>query len=186
MKKIFILPALILLLGFSSCSHDRNNPGYAYFPDMSQSVAYEAYAENAVYKDGKSMQMPVEGTIPREMIPYQYEKGLEGQQKAGEELVSPLEVSSDVLLEGQKQYDVFCVICHGTEGKGDGYLFTSKLFPAQPTDLTADIIQNMPDGEIYHIITHGSLSGLMGSHGSQIKPEDRWNIIVYLKNSFSQ
>jgi len=60
----------------------------------------------------------------------------------------------------------------------------SKLFTAKPTDLTSAYIQDKPDGEIYHIITLGSLSGLMGAHGGQIKPADRWKIVTYVKNKF--
>ncbi len=77
------------------------------------------------------------------------------------------------------------MICHGKQGKGDGTLFTSGKFTAQPTNLSEDRIMNMPDGEIYHIITKGSVSGLMGAHASQIKPENRWKIVKYIRNNFS-
>jgi len=43
-------------------------------------------------------------------------------------------------------------------------------------------VQNKPDGEIYHVITMGSLSGLMGPHGSQIRPDKRWMIINYVRS----
>ena len=63
----------------------------------------------------------------------------------------------------------------------DGYLYTSGLFPAKPTSLVEDYVQGKPDGEIYYVITHGSISGLMGPHGSQVLPEDRWSIIHYVR-----
>ena len=66
--------------------------------------------------------------------------------------------------------------------KGDGHLYTSKLFPAKPTSLVEAYVQNKPDGEIYYVITAGSISGLMGPHGSQIQPDDRWKIINYLRS----
>lgn len=71
--------------------------------------------------------------------------------------------------------------CHGERGDGKGYLFTSKRFSAQPTSLIGDLVKNKPDGEIYHVITLGTLSGLMGAHGSQISPEDRWKIVHYVR-----
>jgi len=38
----------------------------------------------------------------------------------------------------------------------------------------------VPDGEIYHVITSGY--GVMGAHGSQIIPDDRWKIVLYVKD----
>ncbi len=76
----------------------------------------------------------------------------------------------------------FCISCHGELGAGDGHLYTSGLFAAKPTSLIEDYVQNKPDGEIYHVITMGSLSGLMGAHGSQIRPAKRWMIINYVRS----
>ena len=76
----------------------------------------------------------------------------------------------------------FCINCHGVLGDGKGFLYTSKRFPAQPTSLIGDLVKNKPDGELFHVITIGSLSGLMGAHGSQIAPENRWKIIHYVNH----
>ncbi len=60
-------------------------------------------------------------------------------------------------------------------------LFTSGLFPAKPTSLVEPYVQSKPDGEIFYVITYGSISGLMGPHGAQIQPDDRWSIISYVR-----
>jgi mono/diheme cytochrome c family protein len=180
--RFFVL--MIMAFAFVSCTHDRNDPGRAYFPDMAYSQAYEAYSVNPVFKDGKTMQVPVEGTVPREMIPYPYKRGYDDQMKAAETLMNPLQANNENLGKGKEEYDIFCAVCHGFEGKGDGHLYTAKLFTAKPTDLTTSYIQDKPDGEIYHIMTVGSLSGLMGAHGSQISQENRWKIVTYVKNNF--
>ena len=174
----------VLVLLFVSCKHGNNDTGYAYMPDMAYSQAGETNTENSVFANGITNQMPVKGTIPREMIPYQYEKTYADQMKAAEELINPYEPAKTNLEKGKEQYNIYCASCHGFEGKGDGHLYTSKLFSAKPTALNENYVQSKPDGEIYHIITMGSLSGLMGPHGSQIKPENRWKIILYLKNGF--
>ena len=174
----------VLVLLFFSCKHGNNDPGYSYMPDMAYSHAGETNTENSVFANGMNNQLPVEGTIPREMIPYQYEKTYDAQLKAGEELINPFEPVKSNLEIGKKQYTIYCASCHGFEGKGDGHLYTSKLFTAKPTALNENYVQSKPDGEIYHIITMGSLSGLMGPHGSQIKPENRWKIILYLRSGF--
>lgn len=180
MKNYILFGFAIFLI--ASCTHENNDPGYAYMPDMAYSNAYEAYSENPVFANGQSMQLPVEGTVPREMIPYPYEPGYDGQILAGQELVNPMEPDQVTLAQGKEKYGIYCMVCHGEQGKGDGHLYTSKLFTAKPSDLTAPNIQDKPDGEIFHIITRGSLSRLMGPHGGQIKPEDRWKIVTYVKN----
>jgi mono/diheme cytochrome c family protein len=186
-KNTVLLIALVVLISVlgNACKRDRNHPGYAYFPDMAYSEGYETYSENPVFRDGKTMQGPVEGTVPREMIPYQYSRSFEDQLLAGQELINPKLMNETSLKNGKFQYDIFCSSCHGDRGKGNGHLYTSKLFPAKPTSLVEDYVQNKPDGEIYHVITLGSISGLMGAHGSQISSDDRWDIINYVKNNCS-
>ncbi len=56
------------------------------------------------------------------------------------------------------------------------------MFPIQLVSLIDEKTINRPDGEIYHVITVGGAA--MGSHASQIKPDDRWKIILYIRNGF--
>lgn len=178
-----VIPVAALTLLLMSCNHDRNQPGYAYMPDMYYSEAYEAFTKNPLFKDSLTMQAPVKGTIARgHYPPYPYKaKSADDQKLAGLELVNPVPSSPEVLAKGKEQYEIFCMNCHGERGDGKGYLFTSKRFTAQPTSLTGDLVKAKPDGEIYHVITLGTLSGLMGAHASQISPEDRWKIVHYVR-----
>jgi len=181
LQGIFLLILFTVTIG---CKRDNNYPGHAYFNDMAYSQAFETYSSSPIFSDSIVMMLPVEGTVPRGEIPYQYTKTFDDQQKAGAELINPAELNKENLQRGKVQYDIFCAMCHGERGNGDGHLYTNKLFPVQPTSLTGDYVQNKPDGEIYHVITLGSLSGLMGAHGSLIKPGDRWKIVSYLRNEF--
>ena len=170
------------LFSLTSCNHDRNHPGWAYMPDMYYSEATDAYSENAVFRDSVANQLPVTGTIARGHMPYPYrQKNYPDQILAGKELMNPIPVNEETLNRGKKQYEIYCESCHGVAGDGNGHLYTSKLYPMKPTTLIEKYVQSKPDGEIYHVITMGSLSGLMGAHGSQIKPEDRWKIINYVR-----
>ena len=70
----------------------------------------------------------------------------------------------------------FCKHCHGTTGKGDGLVAKpanddSPRFNGVPNYKSA-AIKDKPAGHIYHVITYGK--GLMGSHASQLSPEERW------------
>jgi mono/diheme cytochrome c family protein len=175
------------LFNTTSCNHDRNHPGHAYMPDMYYSEASEAYSTNTVFRDSMSNQLPVPGTIARGHTPYPYkQKSYPDQILAGKELKNPIEVNKETLARGKEQYRIFCSSCHGDLGDGNGHLYTSKLFPMKPTSLIEDYVQSKADGEIFHIITLGSLSGLMGAHGSQIKKDDRWKIINYIRTELVQ
>jgi mono/diheme cytochrome c family protein len=178
-----VIPLAAIMLLMMSCNHDRNQPGYAYMPDMYYSEPYDAYTSNPLFRDSLTMQSPVKGTIARGHEPaYPFKpKSFDDQKRAGVELVNPVPVNAETLAEGKEQYSIFCIDCHGERGDGKGYLFTSKRFTAQPASLIGDLVKNKPDGELYHVITVGSLSGLMGAHGSQIPPENRWKIINYVR-----
>jgi len=41
-------------------------------------------------------------------------------------------------------------------------------------------VNKLKDGEIFHTITLGF--GSMGAHGAQIRPEDRWKIVLYIRS----
>ncbi|MCX6272869.1 MAG: cytochrome c [Bacteroidetes bacterium] len=165
---------------FNSCDRTRNDKGYEYFPDMVHSMAYETYSPNPNYKDGKTQQPPVAGTINREIVPYPYSNTEEGRARAGQELSNPFTPTAGNLVAGKEKYTIFCGNCHGEKGDGNGYLFTSKRFPIKPANYLSDRVMNLPAGEIYHVITNGY--NTMGAHAAQIVPEDRWKIILYLQH----
>lgn len=171
---------LLLALSFSSCDYTRNNPGWQYFDDMVTSEAYETYTANPNFKDGKTMQGTVEGTVPRDMIPYPYTKSDQDRKIAGETLENPFLATPENVERGKHLFNTYCINCHGPKGDGQGNLFTSKKYPYPPANLLSDKIRNNPDGEIYHVISVGW--GIMGEHGSMIRPDDRWKIALYIKN----
>lgn len=188
MKITKFLILLLIPLFFASCNKDKNNPGYAYMGefDMYYSKPYKAYSPNPIFADGITNQLPPEGSVARGKMPFPYKANTiaeraVNQMLAGQQMTNPIAVSDMVLAEGKEDFRIFCSNCHGIEGKGDGYLYTSKLFPAKPTSLIESYVQNKADGEIYFVITKGSISGLMGPHGSMIPSENRWNIVHYLR-----
>jgi len=179
-KKRYISILALLLIGVMiSCDKDNNHPGYSYFPDMQDSRAYETYSSNPNFADGKTLRLPVEGTIPREMIPYDFEKTPENRIWAGQNIVNMTEMSMEDVERGKELFGIFCINCHGEKGDGQGFLYTSGKYPYAPKSLVTDILKTTPRGEFFHVITIGF--GVMGAHGAQIKPDDRWKIIEYIK-----
>jgi len=179
--RIAILAVTIVAgMSLASCDRTRNDKGYEYFPDMAYSLAYETYAPNTNFPDGKTEQMPLKGTVSREMIPYQYPASEAGRKQAGLELANPMKDSLMDLAAGKDLYTVFCIGCHGDAGDGKGHLYKSGKFAVPPASLLSAKTMAVPAGEIYHVITVGY--NVMGAHGPQIRPNDRWQIVNYVQN----
>ena len=170
---------VLMLVSVSSCDKDRNKPGYSYFPDMEQSQAFETYTSNPNWENGRTNQLPVEGTVPREMIPFDFEKTEVNRTWAGQELENPFANDASVLEDGKRLYDIYCMHCHGDMGDGKGHLYTSQKYLYLPADLNSEKIRTNPDGEIFQVITVGY--GVMGAHGAQILPDERWKIVSYIR-----
>ncbi len=81
-----------------------------------------------------------------------------------------------VLNRGKSVFNTYCIVCHGPNGLGDGYIVPK--YP-RPPSLQSDRIRNYPDGSIYHVISMGQNN--MPSYASQISPGDRWATIYYVR-----
>lgn len=175
-----ILPGIICIAGFlTACDRTNNDPGYDYFPDMFYSKAYESYSESPDFADGKTMREPVEGTVPQGIIPYTYQKTDADRILAGKELINPLSPDSANLSRGAGAYKIFCISCHGSQADGNGLLYATGLYAFKPASLINEKMRGAPDGEIYHVISAGQ--GVMQEHGSIIRPDDRWKIVLYIR-----
>jgi len=164
--------ALLVLATIVSCS-DKRERQYQYMPDMYVAVPYEEDAEKGATGVSSNLK-PVNGSIARGNVPYEYADTNADYEKAKSELSSPL-VQDEVSLEkGKKMYTIYCVSCHGKKGDGNGYLSQAEKFIGIPSYKDRDITE----GSIYHVIMHGK--NLMGSHASQITHDERWQIVQYV------
>jgi mono/diheme cytochrome c family protein len=175
-RAVFLLLFAVI---FINCDRNRNTTGWDYFPDMFYSTAYETFTKNPNFSDGMTMRVPVPGTVPRDITPFNYTIDPESRILAGKELINPESPTAEALLRGKTVYSTFCAGCHGDKGAGDGPLFAGGLYPLKPRNLTDIPADNLKDGEIFHSITLGF--GSMGAHGSQIRSEDRWKVVLYIR-----
>ena len=172
MKKInyiFILFSFLLVSCF-----DSSNPNYQFFPNMYESVGYDTYAESNAFANGIEAQEPVQGTISRGWEPYEYEDTNEGYELAKVNLKSPVEKSDENLKTGKELYEIYCSVCHGSKGDGQGILMKREKFLGIPSYADRDITE----GSIYHVLMYGR--NLMGSHASLVNQEERWQISQYV------
>ena len=164
---------LATLLG---CRASQEQTAWVLFPDMFRSVSYKAYDPNPILPRGQTQQLPPVGTAPMEQPPFAYEPGPEEAKRAGRELRNPLAATTANMQRGRKVYETICIVCHGPQGQGDGPII--GRFP-NPPSLQADRARALPDGQVFHIVTRGQ--GIMPSHGAQVLPDDRWRVILYLR-----
>ncbi len=175
---LFILSSLLLVSCF-----DASKPNYQYFPNMYESVGYETYAESNAFANGIEAQLPADGSVARGWVPYDYPNTNKGYEDAKANLVSPL-VQSDVhRAEGKELYGVYCAVCHGSKGDGQGILMTREKFLGIPSYADRDITE----GSIYHVLMYGK--NAMGSHAGQVNATERWQIaqhVMYLRNELTK
>ena len=163
----------VLIMSITSC-FDPSKPNYQYFPNMYESVGYKTYQESDAFPNGIQAQLPVEGSVPRGWQPYEYEDSNEGYESAKLNLKSPLVNNEENLKNGKKMYDIYCSVCHGSKGDGQGILMEREKFLGIPSYADRDITE----GSIYHVLMHGI--NLMGSHAGQVDDEERWQIAQYV------
>ena len=126
-----------------------------------------------IFKDGRSMQRPVDGTVARGFMPYEYTGMPDSLVKL---LSNPIPMSEGSIERGKKQYNTYCSPCHGNFGAGDSRL--KGQFPNPPT-LHSKKARDWSDGNIYNVITNGQ--NVMPSYAKQISRDDRWAIVNYIR-----
>lgn len=159
---VLVIAAALLL---SSCG--RN---------MQDQPRLDALQASPFFADGSGARLPLEGTVSREtgaIDPVFFT----GMGPSGP--VSELPVALDLALleRGHQRYDIYCAVCHGYTGMGDG---TAVLrgFPAPPS-LHAPHLLGANVGYFFYVMTNGI--GRMYPYASRIPAEDRWAIAAYLR-----
>ncbi len=175
MKNIVnIAVTILIMLSVTSC-FDKKKPNYRYMPNMYTSVAVETYSEYEILPNGQAALTPVKGTISRGWMPYEYENTQEGKTLATKELKIPLAVNEENLAKGKELFNIYCAICHGNKGDGQGTLVKREKFLGIPS--LADKGRNITEGDIYHVMMYGLNS--MGSYASQTNEKERWQITMH-------
>ncbi len=173
--------AVVASVVTTSCN-DKENTGWEYAPNMYEHIAYDPDQKNVNFKDGKTAQVPPAGTTPIGFTRFDFPNGMDGYTAASTGIVNPLAADAKNLADGKKLYITFCSPCHGANGAGDGEV-TKHGFPPPPSYATGNssrggTMKELTDGKIYHTIVYGV--GAMGSYASQLAPEERWKVVMYV------
>jgi len=100
-----------------------------------------------------------------------------------------LPAAKDLLQRGRERYTIYCAVCHGQGGYGDGpvALRAAEIQSASgdaagwvaPKNYHTDDMRQQPAGKIYNTITNGVRT--MPAYAKQISVLDRWAIVAYVK-----
>ena len=170
--------------------------------DMQDQPRYKALKKSDFFNDKRASRDLPEGTVPRGFLredkAYYTGKTEAGQtatpnpaatpltDASGNTLVTdfsglvsefPVPVTKELIDRGEQRYRIFCIVCHGPVGNGDG-MIVRRGFSKPPT-YNDDRLRNAPVGHFFNVITNGQ--GKMNSYASQIPVADRWAIVAYIR-----
>ena len=144
--------------------------------DMHNQARHEFHEESDFFADGMASRPPVEGTVAQ------------GQPlrdnplvawRAGDKFADtyPFPIDRAALERGRERYNIYCSMCHGDSGAGDGKIVRRGF--AKPPSFHDERLRAAAPGYYVEVITHGY--GAMYSYNDRVAPEDRWKIAAYVK-----
>ena len=92
------------------------------------------------------------------------------------DLPNPVPNTSESLATGEQMYGIYCAVCHGATGQGDGQI--AEHFTRMP-NLALPYVQDYTDGWIYAIIREGGRSMPPFAHSMSVA--ERWSLVHYVK-----
>jgi mono/diheme cytochrome c family protein len=173
-NKIVVL--LVFAGIFSSCQNNGSR-NYQYMPNMYEPVGYETYGEADFLPNQSEALLPPANTINRDWLPYEFENSPEGKELARLN-ESPLDsvVNEENLANGKELFDIYCAICHGANGNGQGTLVKREKILGVPS--YDDAVRNITVGTTFHTLEYGLNS--MGSYASQMNTKEMWQVSEYV------
>ena len=89
----------------------------------------------------------------------------------------PFPITEEIVRRGQERYQIFCAMCHGPTGYGDGMIVRRGF--RRPPSYHTDQLRQAPVGHYFDVITKGW--GSMPAYAAQIPVPDRWAITAYIR-----
>jgi len=161
-----------------------------------------AYRESSFYKDGTGSRPLVEGTVPRGYLRedrafYLGKKATAQSTTSAPQTLTtaaannqaglypddvdtiPMQITKEDLDRGQERYNIYCSVCHGMTGYGDGMVARRGFNKPSPANYHQDRLRQAPAGHFFDVMTNGW--GAMPSYAQQVPVEDRWRIVAYIR-----
>jgi mono/diheme cytochrome c family protein len=167
--------------------------------DMQDQPRYKAYKKSDFFADKRASRDPVEGTVARGQLhdnkafytgkidnPNPNAPVATATDASGNTVQAsfpndieefPVPVTKQLIDRGQERFNIYCIVCHGPLGNGDG-MVVRRGFPKPPT-YHDDRLRNAPVGHFFDVMTNGW--GKMNPYAYQVQPADRWAIVAYIR-----
>tara|TARA_Y100000590_G_C15628562_1_gene980291 strand:- start:521 stop:1084 length:564 start_codon:yes stop_codon:yes gene_type:complete len=173
---------LILFSLFIGCQGmPSKKPPIHLNPNMDNQERFNPQESNSFFDNNMSMRTPPEGTIPRGYLDdnttLYYGKNNKGDFV--DKVSDVINVDELFIRRGQDRYNIYCSVCHGYTGDGNGLVAQNDEYPLIPTSIHSETLDDKTDGYFFDIITNGVRN--MPGYSHQINIEDRWAIVAYLK-----
>ena len=207
MLKYFFLSyafvAAIVVAAFGMRGSKSELPPIELFPDMDHQAKVKYQVKNDFFADGLGGRLPVKNTVPMGFdVPalpasvsgakpsnFGFTNGVDYYNTGkigdfyGDGLPVELMVDAALIERGQRQYDIYCAVCHAASGNGKGVTSKYGILTAfnfhQLGSMDPASAAYRADGAIFDVITNGK--GLMGSYGGNLTVRDRWAIVSYIR-----
>ncbi len=201
MLRYFFIGLGLFLVGLFAVAGFRGQksgePPIEIFPDMDHQPKVKAQVPSEFFADERGNRQPVPGTVPLgyeapvskadpfpdegkyRMVRFSSGTDYFNTGRFGDQWGTgiPLPVTAELMQRGQERYTIFCGVCHGASGGGNGVAGQYGLVAI--ASLHQDRLREMADGEIYNTITMGK--NTMLGYGSKIPVDDRWAIVAYVR-----
>jgi mono/diheme cytochrome c family protein len=144
--------------------------------DMHDQPKYIPLRESTFFGDARSARPVVEGTVARGHL-NDDELAYTGKVNGQDATMFPAPVTAATMARGRERFNIYCSPCHGRTGQGDGMIVQRGY--RRPPSFFQDRLISAPAGHFFDVITNGF--GAMPDYAAQIRPDDRWAIIAYVR-----
>src|SRR3954447_19190839 len=165
--------------------------GAAWRQDMQDQPKCKPYRESESFSDASCMRHPPEGTIARGMLRTDTQlftgkvaqastappAANGGSDEPPDVTAFPFPITPEVMTRGKERYEIYCSVCHGLTGQGDGMIVRRGY--RKPPAYTDPRLLDAAVGHFFDVVTNGW--GAMPSYAQQIPVQDRWAIIAYVR-----
>jgi mono/diheme cytochrome c family protein len=143
---------------------------------MHDQPKYVPLRESAFFGDTRSARPLIAGTVARGQL-HDDPLVATGKVNGADATMFPFQVDAKALLRGQERFNIYCSPCHGRTGVGDGMVVQRGY--RRPPSFHQDRLRDAPVGHFFDVMTNGF--GAMPDYATQIRAEDRWAIIAYIR-----
>ena len=179
MRNTFFIMALLGGMVLAGCRGSTSEkPPVHLNLNMDYMERYGPQEASGFFEDGRTMRPPVPGTVARGMLKddTRFYQGVEADGSYVQDI--PVPITEAFVKRGRERYNIYCAVCHGKAGDGQGIVMTGG-YGFAAIGYHNDRLRQIENGYLYEVIANGIRT--MPAYGQQIPVADRWAITAYMR-----